>query len=428
MSEIQLLPHQVAALEETKQFDRTAYYHDMGLGKTYTGGEKLSIFGNEYNLVVCQKSKVQDWINHFKKFYPELNVIDYTKFKGKSADIHTFCKGKSVIIINYDIVWRRSELNNLIKNFTLMLDESSLIQNESAKRSRFLLRMKPKNVVLLSGTPTSGRYERLWSQCQLLGWYISKREFYDKYIIEQEINIKTSQFPIKIVVGYKNVEELKFMLRKHGAHFLKTEDVLSLPEQMFVNIDVDCIPAYRKFRKDRVVELEDKTLIGDTTLTRMLYERMLCGQYNKNKLEAFADLLESTDDRLIVFYNFNEELEQLKRICKNRPISMINGSVKDLTNYETNDNSVTLCQYQAAAMGHNLQKANKIVYFTLPLSSELFEQSKKRTHRIGQLNRCFYYTLICKNSIEEKILDTLKKRQDYTNRLFEEEEKTLLKT
>ena len=416
MSEIKLLPHQVAALEETKQFNRTAYYHDMGLGKTYTGGEKLNLFGNEYNLVVCQKSKVQDWINHFKEFYPEMNVIDYTKPK--------VAIDKGVVVVNYELAWRRLELSSL-RDFTLMLDESSLIQNESAKRSRFLLRMKPKNVVLLSGTPTSGRYERLWSQCQLLGWHISKREFYNKYIIEQEINIKTSHFPIKIVVGYKNVEELKFMLRKHGAHFLKTEDVLSLPEQTFVNIDVDCIPAYKKFRKERVVELGDKTLIGDTTLTRMLYERMLCGQYNKNKLDAFADLIDSTDDRLIVFYNFNEELEQLKRICKNRPTSMINGSVKDKTAYYEHDNSITFVQYQAGAMGHNLQKANKIVYFTLPLSSELFEQSKKRTHRIGQSNRCFYYTLICKNSIEEKILDTLKKRQDYTNRLFEDEEKHL---
>ena len=419
MPNITLFPHQIEVLKNSETQNRVGYFLDMGLGKTWVGSEKLHSFKTEYNLVVCQKSKVQDWINHFKEFYPEVNVIDFTKPKA-AID-------KGVIVVNYELAWRRPELHQL-KDFTLMLDESSLIQNESAKRSRFLLRMKSKNVVLLSGTPTSGRYERLWSQCQLLGWYISKREFYNRYIIEQEINIKTSQFPIKIVVGYKNVEELKFMLRKHGAHFLKTEDVLSLPEQTFVKIDVDCIPAYKRFKKDRVVELEDKTLIGDTTLTRMLYERMLCGQYNKNKLDAFADLIDSTDDRLIVFYNFNDELEQLKRICKNRPISMINGSVKDLTNYETKDNSVTLCQYQAAAMGHNLQKANKIVYFTLPLSSELFEQSKKRTHRIGQSNKCFYYTLICKDSIEEKILDTLKKRQDYTNRLFEDDEKTLVKT
>ena len=56
--------------------------------------------------------------------------------------------------------------------------------------------------------------------------------------------------------------------------------------------------------------------------------------------------------------------------------------MKDLRNYEKYDDSVTLVQYQAGATGVNLQKANKIIYYSLPLSSELFEQSKKRIHRI----------------------------------------------
>lgn len=410
MSNVVLMSHQSNALNATKDFNRVAYYHDMGLGKTFTGSEKLATLNAEYNLVVCQKSKVNDWVNHFKQHYPDMNVIDYTKPK---ATIEP-----GVIVVNYDLLWRRPELSTM-REITLMLDESSLIQNENAKRSKFILRnLNYKNVILLSGTPTAGRYERLWSQCRLLGWNISKREFYNRYIIEHQINIKSSPFPIKIVVGYKNVEELKTMLRNYGSHFLKTEDVLSLPEQTFVNVISDTSATYRKFRKDKVVDVEDRTLVGDTTLTQMLYERMLCGQYNKNKLDAFADLLDSTDDRLIVFYNFNGELDKLKELAKGRPISIVNGSVKDLTAYEDKDDSVTFVQFQAGAMGLNLQKANKIVYFTLPLSSELFEQSKKRTHRIGQVNHCFYYVMICRDSIEEKILDTLKKRQDFTERLF----------
>ena len=70
----------------------------------------------------------------------------------------------------------------------------------------------------------------------------------------------------------------------------------------------------------------------------------------------------------------------------------------------------------------NLQKANRVIYFTPPLSSELFEQSKKRIHRIGQNKTCFYYYLVCRGSIEEKIYRTLAKRKDYTDKLFEQEE------
>ena len=152
----------------------------------------------------------------------------------------------------------------------------------------------------------------------------------------------------------------------------------------------------------------------------MLYERQLCGQYNQDKLAAFKDLLESTNDRLIVFYNFNAELELLQAITiyLQRSSCVINGQHKSLYAYEHISDSVTFIQYQAGAMGLNLQKANKIIYFTPPLSSELFEQSKKRIHRINQTKSCFYYYLICKDSIEEKIYSILAMRKDYTEALF----------
>ena len=78
-------------------------------------------------------------------------------------------------------------------------------------------------------------------------------------------------------------------------------------------------------------------------------------------------------------------------------------------------------QYQAGAMGLNLQKANKIIYYSLPESSALFEQSKKRIHRVNQKNKCLYYILICRNSVEEKILKALEMRKDFTDELFREE-------
>lgn len=90
-----------------------------------------------------------------------------------------------------------------------------------------------------------------------------------------------------------------------------------------------------------------------------------------------------------------------------------------MTNYETYDNSVTFIQYQAGSMGLNLQKSNKIIYFSLPERSELFEQSKKRTHRIGQNRTCFYYYLITENSIDEDIYELLEMRKNYTDELLE---------
>lgn len=444
---MELYKHQKEALEITKNQNRVAFYHDMGLGKTFTGAEKMMQLGAKVNLVICQKSKIDDWVEHFEKYYPDLIVYDMTvtikKAKANLSDglaraqYHAFVS-PAVFVINYELAFRRKELLQL-HDFTLMLDESSLIQNEQAKRSKFILKLQAKNVILLSGTPTGGKYEKLWSQLHLLGWNISKKMFYNHYVDYHYDD--SNGFPLMIIDGYKNEERLKRKMREHGCHFLKTDEVFDLPEQIHQTISIPTSKEYRIFRKDCIVTFSqckkcekydpctkcygcDVELVGDTTLTKMLYERQLCGQYNLDKLKAFKDLVESTEDRLIVFYNFNDELRELMKIIRmddNRPFSVINGGRKDLNNYQNYDDSITLIQYQAGAMGLNLQKANKIVYFTPPLSSELFEQSKKRIHRIGQQKTCFYYYLTCKGSIEEKIYKTLEMRKDYTEALFEME-------
>ena len=213
-------------------------------------------------------------------------------------------------------------------------------------------------------------------------------------------------------------------LREHGAVFMKTEECFDLPEQTFIPVTIETTKEYRKFKRDSIITIQtdekEVELIGDTTLTKMMYSRMLCGQYNKDKLQSFKDLVESTQDRLIVFYNFNEELNQLKKVAESleRPVSEVNGHVKDLDAYENEDDSITFVQYQAGAMGLNLQKANKIIYFTPTCSGEQWRQSLKRVHRIGQQKHCFYYQLMCKGSIEEDIYQALQMGVDYTDELF----------
>lgn len=422
---VTLFPHQQKALEQTQDLNRVAYYLDMGLGKTYVGSEKMMSLQKDVNLVVCQKSKIQDWIDHFQEHY-DVIVLNLTCKKSLQCFMEWSSKWvefeKPLIgVVNYDLVFRRKEFLQL-HSFTLMLDESSLIQNEKAKRSKFILQLNPENVILLSGTPTSGKYENLWTQIHLIGWKISQAVYNRQYVNWKKIDI--GGFPQWIVDKddpYKNVDRLKEKMREHGAVFMKTEECFDLPEQTFIQVNSSITKEYKKFKRDSIITLDDGVeLIGDTILAKRQYLRMLCGQYNKDKLQSFKDMVESTQDRLIVFYNFNEELYQLKKIAEEleRPVSEVNGHVKDLDAYENENNSITFVQYQAGAMGLNLQKANKIIYFTLPLLSELFEQSKKRIHRIGQTNTCFYYLMICKGSIEEEILQTLEMRKDYTDELF----------
>lgn len=441
---MELFEHQVKALDDTEGKNRVAYYLDMGLGKTFVGAEKMVRLGKKVNLIVCQKTKVDDWVEHIRTNYEgQFDVWDLTKkseFQGFFTTVEQLKFITTIGVINYELAWRRKQLLQL-QDFTLMLDESSLIQNPKAKQTKCILNMKPDNVILLSGTPVAGKYENLWTQMHLLGWSITEKLYKNTYINWKKIDSGGfTHWIVDKVDPYKNVDRLKRKLIENGAVFMKTEECFDLPEQTFIPVKVDTPKTYKKFMNDCIITIDSKNLcefkddsdfygedttprielVGDTTLTKRLYARQICSQYNQNKLDAFRNLVESTEDRLIVFYNFNEELHAMQKILKGmeRPMSVINGQEKDLTAYEHESDSVTLVQYQAGAMGLNLQKANKVIYFSLTERSELFEQSKKRIHRIGQKKPCFYYVMTCRNSIEECIQRTLKERKDYTDELF----------
>lgn len=426
---IKLYPHQQEELNATKGKNRVAYYHDMGLGKTFTGAEKLMQLKARVNLVVCQKSKIDDWVKHFMHNYGLCTVYDLTNKK----ELNIFYEGVKIGeglpypvigVINYELIFRRKELSRL-RDFTLMLDESSLIQNENSKRAKFILnKLQPKNIILLSGTPTNGKYENLWSQLHLLGWQISK-ELYWKQYVDFHYEESDEGYPIKILDGYKNVERLKQKMRDYGCRFLKTNEVFDLPEQVFNNVYVDTPKLYNKFLKDRVVTVGEEELVGDTVLTKSLYARMLCGAYSDEKLEALKDLLQSTEKRVVIFYNFNNELRKIEDLCieLDKPFSIVNGQTKDRKCFDQYENGVIAVQYQAGAMGLNLQAASALIFYTLPYgkgSCGLWEQAKKRIHRIGQNNTCFYYTLLCKNTIEETNLAALCEGKELTDELFRE--------
>lgn len=444
-SMITLFQHQQQALDQTEGHNRCAYYLDMGLGKTFVGSEKALKLNSRVNLLICQCSKVPDWIDHMVKNYAMNHcwmIYDLTNKKEfewfMAAVAETDNPTRICGVINYELTFKRKILKTL-SGFTLMLDESSLIQNENAKRSKFILGLKPDNVILLSGTPTGGKYEKLWSQCRLLGWNISKGLFWKQYIETEWV--EEDGFWRQKITGYKNVDRLKKKLAEHGAVFMTTDDAgISLPKRTMIPVRTPPAKEYWKFWNDRVISINTATLqgfeldsdfwgsnesyerelIGDTSLTRRLYARQLCGLYNPSRYKAFRDLVESTEDRLIVFYNFTEEMERMKGIVKamNRPISIQSGEVKDLGAYNFHSNSVTFIQYQAGARGGNFQKANKIIYFSLPESWELWEQSQKRIHRMGQERPCFYYWMICPGTVEESIYSTLQMRKDYNDELF----------
>lgn len=130
--------------------------------KMFTGAEEMLRLGTEINLVICQKTKVYDWVQHFKAIcsdyiYNLTDKKDFCEFMLDALTLDNPREHASIGVINYDLVFHCLQLKHL-QDFTLLLDEPSMIQNETAKRFELILNFKSKNVILLSSALTGGKY------------------------------------------------------------------------------------------------------------------------------------------------------------------------------------------------------------------------------------------------------------------------------
>lgn len=414
---MKLYKYQQEIIDHLAPYNKCALYLEAGTGKTATSSHKAVKYKVPI-IVVAPKAVIPQWVEHFKDNHHEWWLYDLSKKQQLTDFVHAEVQNRCGII-TYGLVWRRPELLKM-KGYTLILDESHNICNPTSKQSKGIMKLKYDNLILLSGTPNGGAYEKLYTQMKMLGYKPNKKQFEDRYC--NMFTMETGGVKFKVLSKtnpYKNLDELNRILRDDlHCVFLKTNDVHELPEQRFIDVPIAVSKEYQKFLKADYIDLGDREYIAGSPTDKLLYSRYLCGVDNKNKLDVFTTLLEGIEDRVIVFYNFKIEHDVLTKICKKlkKPAFTCNGSIKEIDKFKNIDKSVLLVQYQAGATGLNLQFCNKVIYFSPTLSSNLYEQSKARTWRLGQNNKCTYWLLTC--GVERDIMYSLDKKQDYTLKLF----------
>lgn len=414
---MQPLKHQsdlIATVREKGQ-SRVLLHWGLGSGKTLAATMLSREWADPIKVIVCPKSLVSMWV----------------KFLGSEGEtVQDLTANAQLIpgynVINYDLLIYRPQLVKALQReiYTLILDESSYIKTHTAKRSKICVKLgdKAAHVCMLSGTPCGGHYEYMWTQGHLLGWEINYKAYQAAFCnrVEIEVNGRRVQI-LDRRDPYRNLDILRQRLRAHGMYQLRTEDCVSLPEATDMTIEVESTPEYRRFARDRIISLPDGTdLVGDHILSQRQGMRRLASSYNPNKLQAVEDLLESTAERVVIFYQFARDYENLKALCGklDRPVSAINGQVKDLTAYEQQADSVTLVQWQSGGMGLNLQKARIEVFYSLTDSVEQYQQARGRIRRMGQTHPCIYYNIAARGTVDGKIMRALERGIDYDAELF----------
>jgi SNF2 family DNA or RNA helicase len=158
-------------------------------------------------------------------------------------------------------------------------------------------------------------------------------------------------------------------------------------------------------------------------------------QVSSAKLEAFEDILDQCLDenkKVVAFARFVPEIEAIERLLNKKGIgySLIYGATKDRAEQvkrfqEDKDIKVFIGQLQTTGMGLTLTAASVAVFYSLDFSYANYEQSRARIHRIGQKEKCLYIHLVCKNTVDEKIMNALQKKGDISRLMVDDWRKLL---
>ena len=215
------------------------------------------------------------------------------------------------------------------------------------------------------------------------------------------------------IIGYRETATLKQWWKEISLTVDISEMLAQMPEETHNVIKFPKPTGYDKVLKTRMTP--DGEFL-DTTGGLCAYLRQMC--LSKQKLNYITEFVENLGDRIVLFYNFIKEGEQLetaiKKVLPKSKIWRIDGSHHDIPTEETcGDRDVILVQWQAGSMGLNLQFIQYWMSVSPNYSWTISTQAKGRIKRIGQKKNMFFYYMKCENSIEDDIYKCLKEKKDF---------------
>lgn len=316
---------------------------------------------------------------------------------------------------NYVYCLEVEDNNNFFAN-GILTHNCHALKNPQNKQSKALYEMT-RDVgffIGLSGTLISNGWIDFAGYSKLFGYTKGITEFKRKYCRIQDYK----GFPE--IVGYYNTDELDRQL-KAIAYPLTREQALELPDKQFIGKAIQ-LPSkdqkrYTELRLTRENKTTGELLDNPSRLLSVLRQSTIDA-----RLDNLLSIVNDTDDNIIIFYNYVAERKAILKLLRKteKQILRYDGEQHDkLPASDSNiKNTVLLAHYKSGSTGLNLQWANVTIYFSLTYSYQEYEQSKGRTWRTGQTKKCLYYIFKVQNTVDEQIIDCLKKKQDFSEKLW----------
>lgn len=243
------------------------------------------------------------------------------------------------------------------------------------------------------------------------------------------------------LIGFKNLDNLKHQLEKYSLR--RTKDILGLPPKNIINEYVDMSDAQQIFYdniKQGIVDQVDKVHMSTANLLAMvsrLRQATACPSIltteniTSSKVERAVDLAEqivSSGEKVVIFSTFKETVKTLTEQLQHLGVVVGTGDNDDSEieeakqKFQTDpDTKVFIGTWQKCGVGITLTAASYMIFIDHPWTSAGCEQAEDRIHRIGTNKSVFIYRLICKDTIDERVLELVNDKRALSSYVIDDE-------
>lgn len=382
---------------------------DMGLGKTLQTLAYLATITVEDKrfLVICPASLTANWKNEIMRFTPQLlKKIEIQSYE--SIRIHV-------------LEYRKKEFD------TIIVDEGQMVKNDNTYRHKAIESLNRHYLIILSGTPIENSIDEIWAQFKLIQP--------ETELIYNKINSLIDTNDRKRVVELSKVFLSPFILRR------TKDEVLNLPNMTVRNIYIELSKEereiYLKVRKTFLLAMSNGTsgrltsialegllrlrqcCVNSSLLPPSLSGKVIIDSTKFNFAIKLIDDFVSQNHKVLLFSQFTSALEMLVKHPKLKKLNplIFTGETRNrqaLVNIFQNNPSanIMMISIKAGGTGLNLTAADRVILLDDWWNPAVESQAFARTHRIGQKNNVEVYRLICKDTVEEKILELHKNKME----------------
>ena len=444
--------HQLEGVEYGLKYDRWFLGDEQGLGKTKQvidiAVARKVMYGYRFCLIVCGVNTLKwNWVNEIHTHSKEDAYILGQRRKGtkirigstkdKLEDLKLMYDRKEphpyFIITNVESFRDKNiadTISDLCKKGIIGMcaaDEMHKMKNPTAQQTKGFLKCLPYCRIGMTGTPLMNSPMDLYVILKWLGY-----ESHAFYSFKQHYCVMGG-YGGYAIVGYKNLDQLTAQVREIMLRRLKSE-VLDLPEKIYVDDIVEMDGKQAVMYKEVEAGLKADYINGDIDLTNPLsalirlrqttgYPGILSETITESaKLDRMEELVEnctSNDEKVIIFSNWTQMTDAICNKLKSsgHNVGVITGETPDSSRQEivdvfqnSSDLSVLVGTIGAMGTGLTLTAATTVIFVDEPWNKALFDQAVDRAHRIGQKNNITIYSIMCKDTIDERIHNLIYKK------------------